>query len=323
MGLVGLDREQRDRARKKTTRRTQVIRFPQLPAARSAVLSGVLAGVLGASYLVASALAATDGATLPRAPAIVTHPDDPSAVRTAVFTFTDASWPVTFWCALDGDSARRCARDGKGRPGPRHRSTGGQAYSDLAYGPHCFYVFATNAARHKGRTTVFCWTIPPPPRRHHFPCPRRHHFPCPRRHHFPCPRRHHFPCPRRHHLTQNFSVGGDLLTPLYPGISEPDDLTFTNPNSFPITIASGGVSAANIAITSRQAGCGASNFAVIQGLTASVTVPARQLTPVSLSDLLVSEGSWPVIEMLDTNMNQDACEGATLTLTYAGIEATR
>ncbi len=50
--------------------------------------------------------------------------------------------------------------------------------------------------------------------------------------------------------------------------------------------------------------------------------PAHQSTPVSLSALGVPQAKWPRIAMLETNTNQDACQGAHLTLTYSGIEAT-
>jgi hypothetical protein len=122
--------------------------------------------------------------------------------------------------------------------------------------------------------------------------------------------------------TQNFTVGGNLTSPLYPGTSQSLNLTFTNPNSSPITIPSGGVSAGNITITSSIPGCAPANFAVAQGLTAAVTIPANQVTPTSLSALGTPKANWPVIKMIDTNTNQDACQGATLTLTYSGIMAT-
>ena len=111
--------------------------------------------------------------------------------------------------------------------------------------------------------------------------------------------------------------------PLYPGTSQRLELTFTNPGSAPITIPSGGVPARDITITSRARGCTSSNFAVAQGLTSAVTIRARQRTPVSLSALRVPPGDWPVIEMIDTGTNQDACRGAKLTLTYSGIKAGR
>ena len=38
----------------------------------------------------------------------------------------------------------------------------------------------------------------------------------------------------------------------------------------------------------------------------------------SLSQLGVSTANWPVITMIDTHTNQNACQGAPLTLTYTG-----
>jgi hypothetical protein len=157
-------------------------------------------------------------------------------------------------------------------------------YRHLASGQHCFSVYVTDWAGHSSPATKYCWTIGT--------------------------------------TGQNFTVGGDLTTPLYPGTSEPLDLTFTNPNSAPITIPAGGVGPANITFATNNPGCAGSNFEVSQALTVSVTVPAGQTTPISLSELGVSPADWPVITMINTNSNQDACEGATVTLTYSGIEAT-
>jgi len=112
----------------------------------------------------------------------------------------------------------------------------------------------------------------------------------------------------------NFTISGDIVPLLYPGTSQPLNLVFTNPNPSPITIASGAVT---ITITTTTAGCVAStNFAVIQGLTASVTVPANSTR--SLSSLSTPQANWPVISMVETHTNQDACEGAPLTLHYSG-----
>jgi hypothetical protein len=122
---------------------------------------------------------------------------------------------------------------------------------------------------------------------------------------------------------QDFAVGGNLTTALYPGTSQRLDLTFTNRSSAPITVPRGGVPARDITITSRAHGCASSNFAVAQGLASGVIIAARQFSPVSLSALHVPRGDWPVIEMIETNANQDACQGAKLTLTYSGIKAGR
>jgi hypothetical protein len=159
---------------------------------------------------------------------------------------------------------------------------GGWRSSQLTPGRHCLYVQVTHHGRHSA-VTRFCWTIPAP---------------------------------------RNFRVGGNLASPLYPGISQPLNLTFTNPNPMPITIARGDISARNITISPSTPGCASSNFAVAQGLIGAVTIPPGQAMPMSLSALGVPRAHWPVIKMLDTSTNQDACQDAKLTLTYTGIEAT-
>jgi hypothetical protein len=173
----------------------------------------------------------------------------------------------------------------KGVTGHHRASQGEWQFSRLAPGRHCFYVHATGRGWRVGPTTRFCWTIGTG--------------------------------------GQNFTVGGSLTSPLYPGTSQPLNLIFTNPGSSPITIPRGGISASHITITSNARGCASSNFAVTQGLTSAVTVPADRRIPASLSALGVPQSDWPVIEMIETNTNQDACQGARLTLTYSRIEATR
>lgn len=169
--------------------------------------------------------------------------------------------------------------------GDGDRSVEGELHlHNLSFGPHCFSVYARDEAGSDSPSAEYCWTI------------------------------------TGHSAT--FAVGGDLTSPLAPGVSEPLDMTFTNPSSSAITIAAGGVTGADITITPNRVGCAASNFRVSQGLTRAVTIPADRATPLSLSALGVPRADWPVITMLDTTTNQDACEGATLTLTYSGIEAT-
>ncbi|HEY2279721.1 MAG TPA: hypothetical protein VGI00_15285 [Streptosporangiaceae bacterium] len=160
---------------------------------------------------------------------------------------------------------------------------GRQQYTHLASGQHCFYVRATGQNAKAGPAASYCWTITGG--------------------------------------GHGFTVGGNLTSPLYPGVSEPLDLTFTNAAASPLTIARGAISAANITITSKTSGCAASNFTVTQGLTRSITIRAHQRTAVSLSALGVPQTDWPVIKMIDTGTNQDACQSATLRLTYSGIEA--
>jgi adhesin/invasin len=112
----------------------------------------------------------------------------------------------------------------------------------------------------------------------------------------------------------NFTIAGDASPSLLPGATKSLNLVFTNPNPSPITIAAGGVT---ITISSSVAGCPATpNFAVVHGLTASATVPATATR--SLSDLGIPAANWPVVAMVETHTDQDACQGTVLTLHYTG-----
>jgi len=114
--------------------------------------------------------------------------------------------------------------------------------------------------------------------------------------------------------TADFTVSGDLTTPFYPGGSQPMDLVISNPNPSPITIAADAV---HIGISTNVAACPASpNFAVTQGLAADVTVPGGATR--SLSALSIPTAEWPVISMIETHTNQDACAGASLQFTFTG-----
>ncbi len=112
-----------------------------------------------------------------------------------------------------------------------------------------------------------------------------------------------------------FTISGSIRKPLFPGGSQSIDLVLTNPNSTPITIDPGAITTT---ITSIRSACTASrNFAVAQGLESRVTVPAR--STMSLAGLGISKANWPVVAMVETNSNQDACEGDHLVLHYSGI----
>jgi len=120
----------------------------------------------------------------------------------------------------------------------------------------------------------------------------------------------------------NFTVDGSIpaSTPLYPGTGQPVDLTITNPNLKPINLAARSVgvliSLGPGASANAIANCNPLvNFAMTQSLTTPVTVGAGKTE--SLSDLSVSQTDWPVISMIETHTNQDACEGAPLSFTWS------
>lgn len=111
-----------------------------------------------------------------------------------------------------------------------------------------------------------------------------------------------------------YTISGDAPT-LHPGgPPQAIDLTFHNPGTHSIVVTD-----VTVTVTGTSAGvaCTQANFATTDfsyGLAGGVTVPAGQT--VSLEDAGVDPQDWPTVRMLDAG-NQDACEGAIVTLAYA------
>lgn len=111
-----------------------------------------------------------------------------------------------------------------------------------------------------------------------------------------------------------YTISGNAPQLFYPG-GQPQqlDLVLTNKNAHPVVVKS-------IAVTIASAGadCSVSNFRVVQGFAppTPMTVPAKSQE--TLAELGVPSASWPVITMVETNANQDGCEGVNLVLRYEG-----
>jgi len=114
-----------------------------------------------------------------------------------------------------------------------------------------------------------------------------------------------------------FTIGGNTAQLFYPGTSQVLDLSITNPFKVAIKVLSVSIT---VDPSSTKSGCrGSVNLLVTQPLRATLAVPADSTK--SLSQLGVLRGKWPVLTMPDLPVNQDACEGATLTLVYHGTAA--
>jgi large repetitive protein len=88
----------------------------------------------------------------PPAPAITSHPDDPTPATSAHFAHSDSESGVSYQCSLDGGAFSACGA--------------GKDYSGLGLGAHTHRVQAVDKAGNVSGTTVFSWTIvaPPPPK---------------------------------------------------------------------------------------------------------------------------------------------------------------
>jgi hypothetical protein len=111
-----------------------------------------------------------------------------------------------------------------------------------------------------------------------------------------------------------FTITGNATGTLYPGwLRMGLTVTLSNPNSVPISVTS---LTASVDASRLPAGCNPDWFNVVQSnVSASQpeTVPANG--SVTLPDGSVT---GPSVRMIDTNTNQDACQGATVTFDYTG-----
>ena len=115
----------------------------------------------------------------------------------------------------------------------------------------------------------------------------------------------------------SFTIAGDTHRPLSPGRTVPLNLRVTNPNSFPLAATDFRVSVRSVDAPRATAShpCTLADFAVVQASGSLLArVPAHATT--SLRRLQLSRGQWPRVGMLDTNVNQDGCKGASLMLRY-------
>lgn len=118
--------------------------------------------------------------------------------------------------------------------------------------------------------------------------------------------------------TPPFTITGSARLPLTPGSSVPLDLTLANPHPFAIVVSTLDVSIASIDAPAATAArsCGPEDFSTGRFAGFPVIVPAR--ASLHLSDAGVIAAQWPRVSMLDRELDQDGCKGATLELHYGG-----
>jgi hypothetical protein len=117
----------------------------------------------------------------------------------------------------------------------------------------------------------------------------------------------------------SFTIAGDAIAALWPGIPVPVDLALANPNRSSISVT--GLAVVVKSLTAPRATvhspCSLEDFAV-QQFTGSypITVPGR--TSQSLDLAGVARPLWPQVEIVNRAVDQDGCQGATITLSYTG-----
>jgi len=114
-----------------------------------------------------------------------------------------------------------------------------------------------------------------------------------------------------------FDVGGPvgLTTLLAPGVTVPLNLSITNSNTVPVHVTALKVTIAG----TDKAGCERENYTSTPYSGGGFTVAAGA-TDASLQQLGIPQTAWPTLTMIDLpTTNQDACKGAQVSLSYAGI----
>jgi hypothetical protein len=113
----------------------------------------------------------------------------------------------------------------------------------------------------------------------------------------------------------DFFVSGSALQPLFPGAApQPLNLVISNPNGYPIRVT--GITVAVQPETLNGSCSTSANFDSPHGLLQSAIIPGHSTR--SLSDVGVAAADRPQIRMVETHVNQDACKGVTIHLSYSG-----
>ena len=115
----------------------------------------------------------------------------------------------------------------------------------------------------------------------------------------------------------SFSIDGDLSVALEPGRSAALDLRLTNPSDRKLGIRSLAVAVTSVSAPHATIAlpCAVEDFTT-SAVPLVVTLPARSTK--ALSALGLAESRWPHVSMLNTDRNQNGCQGATIRLSYTG-----
>jgi hypothetical protein len=157
----------------------------------------------------------------------------------------------------------------------------GQAnYTNLTVGDHCFQVLATDPAGNTSAAASTCWTVL---------------------------------------ISGTFSIKGNASQLFSPGLSQLIDLSVTNPFNFAMKVTSITVNVQPGTTKNSQpnAACsGTQNLIVSRPFSGTATVPANSTK--TFTQLALPQTQWPVLQMPDLPINQDACKKTTFNIAYTG-----
>ncbi len=117
--------------------------------------------------------------------------------------------------------------------------------------------------------------------------------------------------------TPSLKISGDAGARMRPGLNVPLDVSFTNSYDFDVSVSNLRVAVRNVKAphTDPAHRCSVDDFAVEQ-VSAAFAISVRAGATASLSSLHLAVSSWPRVHLRSRSVNQDGCQGASLTLRY-------
>lgn len=155
----------------------------------------------------------------------------------------------------------------------------GVNYKDIDTTDHCFDVSAVDRAGNQSAPSSYCWLVV---------------------------------------LRRNFEIRGSVAQPFHPGATRMVDLVISNPFTFDIKVVDVAITVESVTSGGQpNPACSASeNLVTARAFNGAVIIP-RNATA-SLSELGVPEAQWPILEMPNLPVNQDACKASTFHFSYTG-----
>jgi hypothetical protein len=116
-----------------------------------------------------------------------------------------------------------------------------------------------------------------------------------------------------------FALTGSATAPLMPGVSQPLDVTISNPNDRPILLRGMTVSVGqlNAPLATDAHPCTLEDFAV-QQYTGPYPLVVQRLSARTLGAIGIPAQQWPQVILLNRLADQDGCQRATIRLSYHG-----
>jgi hypothetical protein len=118
---------------------------------------------------------------------------------------------------------------------------------------------------------------------------------------------------------KQFTISAPPVTIPGPGSGQPLNLSLTNTNSQALNVTNLTVNIQSVtkAVGAPAGSCTPADYTISQfSGTYPLSVPGGQTR--TLSTLVPNSAQWPRLNMLNSSSNQNACKGATVSLTFSG-----